>query len=215
MASFQKDALDCLTRCEAVIENSHIVYAAGRHGSKYINKDAVFSHPKETNAVAVTMAHLIAEQYDQKNRVGVIVGPAVGGAILSQLVAFALHGRGIPVRSAFADKKTDNTFELRRGYDRLCVGQNVIVVEDILTTGGSVRKVVEAVSAVGGKVTGVAAIINRGKVTADMLGVTWFRALANITLDSWSADECPLCRDGVPINTAVGKGREFLAAQSR
>jgi orotate phosphoribosyltransferase len=87
------------------------------------------------------------------------------------------------------------------------------VVEDIVTTGGSVRQTVAAVRAGGGEVTRVMALCNRGGITAADLGVPAFAALVTLSLDSWEASACPLCRDGVPVNSDVGKGREFLASR--
>ena len=92
-------------------------------------------------------------------------------------------------------------------------GRRVLVVEDIVTTGGSVRQTVAAVRTAGGQVTMVTALCNRGGVTAADLGVPVFSALVTLSLDSWEAASCPLCRDGVAVNTDVGKGREFLASR--
>ena len=73
------------------------------------------------------------------------------------------------------------------------------------------KDAVAAVRAAGGIVVAVAALVNRGAVTAADVGVPALVALLDIALDAWDADACPLCRDGVPVNTDVGKGREFLA----
>jgi orotate phosphoribosyltransferase len=98
----------------------------------------------------------------------------------------------------------------RRGYDALVAGRRVLVVEDILTTGGSARTVVQAVEKAGGTVVGVAALCNRGGVTADLLGSPQLYSLASVPLESWSAEECPLCASGVPVNTRLGKGAAFV-----
>ncbi len=90
--------------------------------------------------------------------------------------------------------------------------KKVLVVEDILTTGGSVKKVVEATRAIGSTVIGVGALCNRGGVTAKELGeVPQLFALINVQLDAWDEKACPLCAKKIPINTEVGKGQEFLA----
>ena len=82
----------------------------------------------------------------------------------------------------------------------------------MLTTGGSAKKVFEAVRALGGNVVGLAAICNRGGVTEDDIGpLPELYSLTNVDLDSWDADECPLCASGLPVNTTLGKGKEFLA----
>ena len=96
------------------------------------------------------------------------------------------------------------------------VYKRVLVVEDILTTGGSARKVVEAVRAIGGNVVGVGVLCNRGGVTAqDLANVPKLEVLVNISLDAWNEADCPLCKQGVPVNPDVGKGREFLARRQQ
>jgi orotate phosphoribosyltransferase len=87
----------------------------------------------------------------------------------------------------------------------------VLVVEDILTTGGSARQVVEAVQRQGGSVVGVGALCNRGDVSAATLGAPALFALTAVPLTSYAPEECPLCAAGVPINTRVGKGAAFVA----
>jgi orotate phosphoribosyltransferase len=85
-------------------------------------------------------------------------------------------------------------------------------VEDVLTTGGSARRVVEATRAIGGKVVGLGVLCNRGGVTPqDVANVPELFALVNVKMNAWDEAECPLCAQGVPINTDVGKGREYLA----
>jgi orotate phosphoribosyltransferase len=115
------------------------------------------------------------------------------------------------VLGVYADKDGD-AFVVKRGYDKLVKGKRVLVVEDVLTTGGSVRKVVEATCVAGGEVIGVAALVNRGNVkTTDIGNVPALAALVSISLDAWDENDCPMCKGGTPVNTDVGKGREFLA----
>jgi orotate phosphoribosyltransferase len=191
---------EILADARAIITESHVVYTSGRHGSAYVNKDAVYP---STERVAELCRHLAdaAARY----RPAVVCGPAMGGIILAQWTG---HHLGIPAVYA---EKTDGGMALRRGYDRLVAGRRVLVVEDILNTGGSVKDAVAAVRAAGGDVVAVAALVNRGGVTASDVGVPALVALLDVALDAWDAEACPLCRAGVPVNTDVGKGREFLA----
>ncbi len=200
----------------AVITNSHLIYTSGRHGSAYVNKDAIYPH----TAAISQLCRDIAEYFMHSDEVEVVVAPAVGGVIMSQWVAHHLTYwwvqatiRHDEILSVYAEKSDDGrAFVLKRGYDALVKGKRVLVVEDVLTTGGSVRKVVEAVRQCGGEVVGVGAICNRGNITTHDLGdVPQLFSLVNISLESWSEAECPLCRDNVPINTTVGKGSDFLA----
>jgi orotate phosphoribosyltransferase len=143
-----------------------------------------------------------------------VIAPAIGGVILSQWVAYYLTGiSSHEVLGVYAEKSPDGDgFVIKRGYDKLIAEKKVLVVEDILTTGGSARKVIEAVRALSGEVIGLGVLCNRGGITpTDVANPPRLFALANITLETFDPDNCPLCRQGVPINTDVGKGREFLA----
>jgi orotate phosphoribosyltransferase len=204
------DALKILEGVGAVIADSHIVYTSGKHGSAYVNKDALYPHTAKTSL----LCRAIAKRFANDN-VQVVIAPAVGGVILSQWTAYHLNNGGPEVLGVYADKTVVNgedDFVIKRGYDKLIAGKNVVIVEDLLTTGGSVRKVVTAVRVAGGKVIGVGVLCNRGGViTANLGGVPKLEALTNIKMDAWDEKDCPFCKQGVPINTDVGHGRQFLA----
>lgn len=190
----------------AVITGSHIVYKSGKHGSAYVNKDAVYPHTKITSDLCREIAREFA--FDD---VEVVIAPAIGGVILMTWTAAHLSGLGNrDVLGVYAEKDGDG-FVIKRGYDKLLAGRRVLVVEDLLTTGGSVKKVIEETRAIGGNVVGLAVLCNRGGVTSqDVGGVPKFFALTNVKLDAWDEADCPLCKQGVPINIEVGHGREFL-----
>lgn len=233
-------ALKMLRSVGAVITDSHIVYTSGLHGSVYVNKDAVYPHVQIT-------AHLsreIAKRFAFPDHgIDVVVGPAMGGVIISQWVAYYLTKFcGREVIAVYADKEQVlgsglwhithglrllagtwvpqlgnpplEQFVLRRGYDKLVNGKDVLVVEDILTTGSSARKVVSTTRAAGGEVVALAALCNRGGLFAQLLNVPLLFSLTKIDLASWDEEECRIqgfCAKNVPINTDVGKGKEFLA----
>ncbi len=190
-----------LEGAQAIITSSHIVYTSGKHGSAYVNKDAVYPDTARIAELCRFLADAAAP-----HRPEIVCGPALGGIILAQWTG---HHLGLP--AVYAEKAPEGGMVLRRGYDKLVAGRRVLVVEDILNTGGSVKDAVAAVGAAGGDVVAVAALVNRGRVTAGDVGAPALVALLNVALDAWDADACPLCRDGVPINVEVGKGREFLS----
>ena len=207
----ESEVLQTLSAVGAVITDSHIVYTSGKHGTAYVNKDAVYVHPLLT----AQLCREIALNFDA-DIVEVVVAPAVGGVILSTWVAYHLtQMTGREVRSIYAEKSDmGEGFVLKRGYAKEVVDKRVLVVEDVLTTGGTVRKVIEAVLANGGIVVGLGVLCNRGGVTPhDVADVPKLIALTNVKLDAWDEADCPHCKDGVPINTDVGKGREFLDRQ--
>lgn len=204
-----------LEETNAVITNSHLVYASGKHGSAYINKDAIYPNPR---IVAELCEGIASNFYSKGMEYDIVVGPEKGGIILAQWTAY-----GTPITSrtpdgiiyaVYAEKigKDDNgdVFGFTRGYDKFVAGKRVLVVEDILTTGGSVRKVATLVSGAGGIVVGAGAICNRGGVTAEMAWVTELFALADVSMAMWEAETCPLCKQLVPMNVQLGKGRQWL-----
>lgn len=205
----QREVFRILAEVGAVITDSHVVYTHGKHGTAYVNKDAVYPHTVNTSM----LCRAIAEQF-LDDEVEVVIGPATGGVILSQWVAHHLSARKFrEVLGVYAEKSEGgDAFIIKRGYDKLVAGKNVLVVEDVLTTGGSVLKVIEAVLALGGNVVGLGVLCNRGGITPHDVGnVPRLVSLVDVKLDAWDEADCPLCAQGVPINTDVGKGREFLA----
>ncbi len=219
----EEEVLEVLEKTGAIITDSHIVYTSGKHGTAYINKDAVYPH---TEAIS-KLCRAIAEHFSDKEIYGidVVVAPAVGGVVLTQWTAHWLSElTGEEILAVYAEKSEDGkSFLFKRGYENLVLRPDdthlsrlVLVVEDVLTTGGSAKKVVEATRAVGGVVAGVGVLCNRGGITPeDLGGVPELFALTKPKMDSWDEADCPLCAKGVPINTFVGKGLEFLARQDK
>ncbi len=198
-----------LTDAEAIITNSHIVYTSGRHGSDYFNKDALYVNPKLMNALTYRMAKPF-----QGKSIDVVAGPTIGGVILSQWVAWHLSPRTKSFTAAvFAEEEVADNEKIRifkRGYDAYIPNKNVLIVEDVLNTGGSIKKVVEAVTALGGNIVGATVICNRGGVTAQEIGVERLFELVSVSMESWPEESCPLCEKNIPIETSVGKGAAFL-----
>lgn len=197
----------------AIIRDSHFVYTSGRHSSVYVNKDALYLHTKAIEALCERMAR----PYNA-NQIDVVVGPVLGGIVLSQWVTHHLNarrsaGETLAVYAEKAGEGPDKKFFFGRGYEQYIAGRNILIVEDVLTTGGSVREVIELVRRHGGNVVGLSALCNRGNVQPADVGSVPINALITITLETFSADECPFCRQQVPINTTVGKGKAFLASQ--
>ena len=204
----EQEVLQVLGKVGAVIAGSHIVYTAGKHGTAYVNKDAVYPHTVETSR----LCRAIAERFADDN-VQVVIAPAIGGVILSQWTAHHLtEMNGHEVFGVYAEKSEGgDAFVIKRGYDKLIAGKNVLVVEDVLTTGGSAKKVVEATRAIGGNVVGLGVLCKRGGITLqDVANVPKLTSLVDVKLDAWDEETCPLCEQNVPVNTDVGKGREFI-----
>lgn len=208
----QSAALTTLEEVGAIISASHVVYTSGLHGSVYVNKDALYPHTAATSRLCAEIA-----QHFAAAGVETVAGPTIGGVIMAQWVAHHLEAASRqPVLAVYAEEETSAAGKqrvFRRGYAELIAGRRVLVVEDILNTGGSAAQVVAAVRAAGGDVVGLGALCNRGGVNAAQLAVPTLFALVELALEAWPAAECPLCQAGVPINTRVGKGVAFLATQ--
>jgi orotate phosphoribosyltransferase len=203
-----------LTDAGAIITDSHIVYTSGKHGRAYVNKDAIYLH----TATISELCRVMSAEFDA-DQIDVVAGPTIGGVVLSQWVTHHLNlrrksGETLSVYSEEEDGPSGKIRVFKRGYDALISGNNVLVVEDVLNTGGSARKVVEAVKACGGNVVAVTVLCNRGNVQSSDVGDVPLHALTEVTLEAWPEEECPLCREGVPVNTKVGKGKAYLESKA-
>jgi len=206
------DVISILKKVGAVITNSHFVYTSGKHGSVYVNKDAVYPHTAETSRIG----ELFAEKFKDMD-IDVVAGPALGGIILSQWTAYHLSKlKGKEVLGVYTEKTPEKNQVFTRGYDKLVKGKNVLVIEDLTTTGGSVRKVVDSVKAAGGKVVAVCVMVNRDPehVTSKVVGGP-FSALGVLKASAFDEAVCPLCKKNVPINTDVGHGKKYLEAKNK
>ena len=203
----EAEVLDILQDVGA-FRSGHFVFTSGLHSDSYVLKDALYAYPKQTSRVCREMA----ERFRDK-RIEAVIGPAIGAAILSQWTAYHLSDMtGHDIYSVYADKDGQGGFVIKRGYDKLIRGKQVLVVEDLTTTGGSIRKVVEATRAAGATVAGVVVLCNRGEVTKAQAGdPAIFEQLVTLHLESWPESDCELCKKGIPVNTDIGHGKEFLA----
>ncbi len=212
MARNGNRALEIFVEAGGIIQNGHFVYASGKHGDVYVNKDAIYPYPH----LVSELCHIIAKfHYDQRTSIDVVVGPATGGVLLSNWTAH--HLSKLTRRSivgVYADKVGD-AFEIGRGYPVFVTGKNVLVVEDIFTTGGSAKKTVDAVHRIDGHVAAVHGLCNRGDVTAEQVGALHLDTLFSLPAKAYAEDECPMCAADLPINTEVGHGRKYLAERAQ
>lgn len=203
----EEEVLDLLQKVGA-FRAGHFVFVSGLHAGTYVNKNAMYPYTREMSR----LCRGIAERFAGKN-IEAVVGPATGGIILSQWVAYHLSEiEGREVYAAYADKDDEDGFVIKRGYDEVIKGKNTLVVEDLVTTGGSLRKVVAAARSVGANVAGAVAICNRGGVTKEAVGdPPEFISLLTVHLNQWPEADCDLCKKGIPVNVDVGHGKDFLA----
>jgi orotate phosphoribosyltransferase len=215
----KKDIIKILKKVGAVTVNDHLVLTSGRHGDVYINKDTLYLHTKETSEVG----KMFAEKFKNK-KIDIVVAPAVGGTILSQWTAFHLSKlKKQEILAAYSekDKGTNSSAAeseqiFKRGYGEYVKNKNVLVLEDLTTTGISVKKVVEAVRSIGGHVVAVCVMVNRDpdKVNEKSIGAP-FSSLGVFKASSWEESDCPMCQKNVPINTVLGHGKKYLEEKEK
>jgi len=204
----EKERMEIFKKAKAIIFG-HFVYSSGRHGGVYVNKDAIYIDPEWIKLLCEDIA-----KHFQEKEIDVVAGPAVGGVILTQWVSYALSQLTIGdnrVLAVYAEDGPNETKIFKRGYDKLIPGKKVLIVEDITTTGGSVKKVIDLVKYFNGTIVGVGLLCNRGGVSTEYLGVEEMFSLISLDLESYEEEDCPLCKDNVPVNTELGKGAEYLA----
>lgn len=213
------DVISILKRVGAVLTDDHFVLTSGKHSPVYINKDTLYLHTQETSEIGKKFA----EKYKDVD-IEVVAAPAVGGTILSQWTAYHLSKlKGKEILSVYTEKDkgtlasaAESEHIFRRGYDKAVKGKKVLVLEDLTSTGISVKKVVAAVRKAGGTVVGVCVMVNRDPehVTSQVVDAP-FSALATFRVDQFDANACPLCQKEVPINTVIGHGKKFLEEKSK
>jgi orotate phosphoribosyltransferase len=161
----------------------HFRLSSGLHSDVYVQKARVLERPGAT----LSLAREIASWYQ---RIDVVVAPAVGAIALGFAVALEAGARAI-----FAERE-DGRLRLRRGF-RIEPGEHALVVEDVVTTGGSAKEVFQLVREAGAQPLGVAALIDRSRAPLEFP----LRAVLRIEAPSWEAERCPLCERGVPVDS--------------
>ncbi len=178
------EPMEILRETGAVLEG-HFLLTSGRHSDRFIQCAQVLQYPDK----AEELCRRLAEQFREFD-IETVIGPAVGGIIVSYEVARHLHARAI-----YADKK-EGKLLLGRGF-RLRPGERALVVEDVTTTGGSVKKVIEIVEECGGKPVGVGVLVDRtaGKIEYPVPA----KSVVQLEVESYEKEACPLCRQGVAL----------------
>jgi len=181
----EAEVIETFKKAGALLEG-HFIYASGRHGNRFLQAARVLQYPEHTGALCVAMA----DQFRDDN-IELVVGPATGGIILAYDTA-----RSLGVRGVFAEKEEDGTMAVKRGF-AIPKGIRTLVVEDIITTGGSVLKTIEHLEERGANIVGVSALIDRSGGKAEFRYP--YRPVARLTLESWAPDEIPAELAAVPV----------------
>ena len=159
--------------------------SSGLHSTGYLQCALVLQDPSSAERLGRAIADAVRDL-----RPTVVLSPALGGVVIGHEV-----GRALGVRALFAERQ-DGVLMLRRGFV-LSESDRVLVVEDVLTTGGSTRETMQVATAAGGRVVGAAAIVDRsgGKAAFDVP----LHALLPIDLPTYQPESCPQCAHGLPV----------------
>lgn len=178
------DLLDVFRRSGALLDG-HFRLTSGLHSPGYLQCALVLQYPD----IAERLGHALADRAESL-RATVVLSPALGGIVIGQEV-----GRALGIRAIFAERQ-DGALTLRRGFT-IGDADRVLVVEDVLTTGGSTRETMQVAVAAGGQVVGAASIVDRsgGGAAFDVPFVT----LLEIVLPTYAPEACPLCAKGLPV----------------
>lgn len=168
------------------LRDGHFVLASGRHSPRYLEKFQVLQWPRETERLCAAIAAAVSAA-----GADTVAGPTTGGIILAHEVA-----RQLGVRAVYAERDDSGAGRVfRRGF-QLAPGERVVVVDDIMTTGGSVQETIGAVGAAGGEVIAAAVLVDRSGGGA-RLGVP-LHALWKLDIPTYAPSECPLCAAALP-----------------
>lgn len=184
-----------------VLKTGHFLLTSGLHSAKYFEKFRILENPE----LVQMFAKMINEHYQDKN-ISIVCGPTTGGVIIAYEVA-----RQMKLKCIFAEQKPDTQGRvIRRGFT-VPDGANILLVDDILTTGGSIKDTIEALKQFPGQVTGIGVLIDRSVQPIDfnqyIKGVDFF-ACYKVGVENFEPDDCPLCRQGITLEKPGRGGKK-------
>jgi orotate phosphoribosyltransferase len=175
------NVIDILKECEALLEG-HFLLSSGKHSQKYCQCAKLLQYPDKAEKVL----SIVAEKVKDID-IDIVVGPAMGGIV----AAYEL-GRQLNKPSIFTER-VDGKMTLRRGFE-IEEGQKILIVEDVVTTGKSSLETAKVLEELGGKVIGIASVVDRKSSSIDLP----IYSAVEINIESYETEECPLCKDNIP-----------------
>jgi len=180
----EKEVLEIFDKYNAFLKG-HFRLSSGLHSENYLQCALVLQYPDAAEKLAKELVKKFSGE-----KIDVVIGPALGGITIAYETARVLGVRGI-----FTERQ-DGKMVLRRGFS-VKPGERVLVVEDVITTGGSTKEVIEAVKSLSGRVIGVGCIIDRSDSRIDF-GAR-FEFLVKLNIKTYGQGSCPLCKSGIPV----------------
>lgn len=214
----------------AIHKKGHYVLASGIHSTEYVEKEKVFLHPKTvcrlTDGIAIELTARREFEAD------LVLGPDSGGAMLSSWLAYnlgqrtgrdilAAYAKSVAVEfepvgatAGFAKPLRDTEFAIRPAYARALKGKRVVLIEDVITTGGTIQRLAQLAMRCHAQPVAVVTLIDRGGM--ERLTEILIRfALGRIAFNEWEPERCPRCAESIPVNTDLGHGAEFVRRLGR
>ena len=191
-----RELLTLLKETGAILEG-HFLLTSGRHSDVYIEKFRILENPRALDDVCREMAEIVKDQ-----NIALVLGAAIGGILISGGV-----GRHLGVKHIFCER-VNGRMKLRRGFS-IAKGQRIVIVEDIITTGGSVAELIELVEQQGAEIIHVVNLVDRSSVDVDF-GVP-STALLTLPSKSWEPANCLLCKQGIAITQRGRTGKKMEA----
>jgi len=188
----EQEMLDMYEDAGALL-NGHFVLSSGRHSARYLQSALVLMHMDNATALAMELIKTIdADDYDM------VVSPAIGGLVIGQEVARQLQKPFI-----FTERK-EGEMQMRRGFS-ITKGAKLLVVEDVITTGGSVRECIAVVREFGGNPTTVLAVVDRAPQQEGRFDIP-HHTVIHLDVETFDTDTCPMCKEGAPAIKPGSRG---------
>ena len=168
----------------------HFRLSSGLHSSGYLQSALVLQYPHFAEVLGRKLAHALSPLAEHEP-VGLVISPALGGLIIGHEVA-----RAVGVRFLFTERDADRKMSLRRGFS-IAPGEKLVVIEDVITTGGSTREVIDVVRELGAIPVAAGSIIDRSGGVAE-LGIPR-TALETLSVPAYEPEQCPMCKKGEPL----------------
>lgn len=192
----EQRVMEILRECDALLEG-HFRYTSGRHGSVYFEKIRIVQQPALVEELGAMMARTCD---DLAGSIDAVCAPAFGAIVFGFATALRM---GLPF--GFLQRDQEGVMGIRSGFRPALAGRRVLLVEDVCTTGGSLRESIAVLEGIGATVVRAGLIVDRTGGTLDA-GVP-YRALLTVSAESWAPEECPLCAAGLPMTTPGSSGR--------
>ncbi len=193
----EKRVIEILKSCDALLEG-HFRYTSGRHGKQYFEKIRIVQEPQFVDELGRMMA---SKMDDIRENIDLVCAPAYGAVVFG--FATALHmGR----RFAFLQRDSEAQMSIRSGFSSIVRGSRILLVEDVCTTGGSIVESIDTLHSAGGEVVMIGLIVDRANGRLKFKSP--YRALLSVDAVSFNIEECPLCREGIPVTVPGSSGKK-------